>query len=507
MPAYRRRIVTLASVLALGAPVADAQTWRITPTIAWESTLTDNVNLAPSDRKQSDWINQISPGVQFTGVSARSRVAGSISLPLLVYAKTSENNYVAPQVAIAGTVELVERFFFIDASANVSQQFVTPFGATPNNLASATDNRYTAQGYTVSPYIRGRSGDVDYALRDTNTWSVRNADQPTVGATGFTNEIIGHVGREARPAGWALDYDRTEVKFTNRQSEITEIARARGVYGPDPTLQLSLIGGYENNRFAFNTERGPVYGVGVAWRPTDRTNLNATVERRFFGVGYDVMFNHRRPLSVFSLQASRDTTSYPQQLANLPQGANVNQLLNSIFLTRVPDPAERQGLVDQIIRDRALPGQLTSPVVLFTDQVTLLESLSATFGILGARNGLFFTAYRSKNEPLEGSDTLVPPDVLQDLNRNTTQIGANVAWTHQLMPTVALGANANWSRTTSNEPGGDTTRQFAVNGLVSAALSVLTTAYAGIRFQDSQSDIAEGYRELAVFIGMTHRFR
>ena len=95
----------------------------------------------------------------------------------------------------------------------------------------------------------------------------------------------------------------------------------RALYGPDPTLQFSLIVGYENNRFAFTEDKGAVYGGGVSWHPSDRTQLDATAEHRFFGVGYNFTFNHRWPLSAFSIRASRDTNNYPQQLANLPTGA------------------------------------------------------------------------------------------------------------------------------------------------------------------------------------------
>jgi uncharacterized protein (PEP-CTERM system associated) len=501
-------MIMLAGVLAAGAPLAHAQTWKITPSVSWESTFTDNVNLAPSDQKRSDWINQISPSVQFTWASAHTRATGSIALPVLLYARTSENNYVAPSAAVTGTWEAVERFFFIDAAANVSQQFITPFGATPNNLANATNNRYTSQNYMISPYIRGHTGDgIEYELRDTNNWSTASQVQTEgVGQTGYSNEIRGFIGRSARPTGWSLEYDRTEVKFTNQKSDITEIARARGLYGPDPTLQFSLNGGYENNRFALTENKGAVYGGGISWHPSERTQLDATLEHRFFGAGYNVSFSHRRPLSVFSLQASRDTTSFPQQLANLPAGANVSQLLNSIFSSRIPDAAERQGVVDDIIRNRALPGTLSSPVVLFTDQITLVESFSATYGILGARNGIFFTAYRSKNEPLGRSDDFIPPAALQDINRNNTQTGASVAWTHQLTPTLSLGTNANWSRTTSNEEVAIKTRDFSVNGLLSTTLTVLTTAYGGIRYQQQNPNTGEGYKEFAVFVGLTHRF-
>src|SRR4051812_36216680 len=135
-------------IAAATSTLAVAQTWKVTPGASLEWTFTDNVNLAPDDQSKADWVTQLTPSVRFTETSAHTRLAGSIALPILLYARTSENNYVAPEVSITGTVETLDRFFFVDASANVSQQYRTPFGALPNNLANATNNRYTSQSYT-----------------------------------------------------------------------------------------------------------------------------------------------------------------------------------------------------------------------------------------------------------------------------------------------------------------------------------------------------------------------
>ena len=128
------------------------ETWRIVPSVAYESTFTNNVSLSSTDR-QSDWVNQLTPAVQFTERGAHSQLTGRIALPVLLYARTSENNDVAPQANIVGKFEAIERFLFIDASALVSQEFISPLGTRSISLANATNNRYTQQTYVISPYI------------------------------------------------------------------------------------------------------------------------------------------------------------------------------------------------------------------------------------------------------------------------------------------------------------------------------------------------------------------
>ena len=102
------------------------------------------------------------------------------------------------------------------------------------------------------------------------------------------------------------------------------------------------------------------------------------------------------------------------------------------------------------------------------------------------------------------SETL-PPLLSQFLNN--TQVGANVVWTHQIEPTLALNVTGDFSRTTDNVAPNGTTRLFSLHATLSRALSALTSVYAGARYQDSTSDVASDYREAAVFVGVTHTFR
>jgi uncharacterized protein (PEP-CTERM system associated) len=496
----------LSVAAATGAPCALAQTWRTTPSIGWESTLTDNVALTANERRQSDWVNQITPAVRFEERGAHTRLTGSIEVPILLYARTSENDYVAPTVNIAGNVEAIERFFFIDAAVTVSPQYASPFGAHPTNLSNFTRNRYTSQTYSVSPYIRGNlPGYIDYELRDTNTWTVANA-AALDGGRSYTNDIAGHVTHQPTPVGWEVTYDRSNIRFTDRESEITEVERLRALYAPDPTLRLSASIGYEDNRLFLTRESGATYGFGVQWHPTDRTTLDANYEHRFFGASYKVDLDHRTPLSVWSVRVSRDITSYPQQLARFGRGINVASFLDTLLVSRIPDPTQRQTIVDQIIRDRGLPGTLTGPISLFAQQVTLVEAEQATAGILGARNSIFFTVFRSRNQPVQGSEALQVSNLAVNI-QDSTQIGANVAWTRQLASDLSLVTSVDWTRSTSNLADGERTRQFTANAVLNRTLSPRLSIHGGARFQESRSSIAEDYHEAAVFFGATYLFR
>ncbi|HSU43766.1 MAG TPA: TIGR03016 family PEP-CTERM system-associated outer membrane protein [Casimicrobiaceae bacterium] len=488
------------------AAATNAPGWHIVPQLDSELDFTDNVDLAPSGARRSDFVLELTPGLLIHEKSAHSSLAGTISAPILLYARTGgENNNVRPEVSLVGNAELVERLFYVDASAHVSQQYLSPFGAHPQNLTNATSNRYTAQSYRVSPYLKGDgANDIHYELRDNNTWS-NASDVSAATSSAYTNQILGNVTRDPRPLGWALDFDRTDTRFSSQNALRSQLERARALWLPDPQLELSASAGYEDNDYGLFGSSGVIYGAGFKWRPTSRSNMDATWEHRFFGSSYHVLVDHRTPLSVWSFLASRDITTYPQQLASLAAGVDVDALLNGLFASRVADPTQRQTLIDQLIRDRGLPTALSGPLALFSEQVTLQETLQTTAGLLGARNSIFVTAYRTRTEPVTGQAAASAIDLLA-LQNDNTQTGTNVVWSYKLTPLYTLATSGDWSRSVPNADTGLRSTQITFRIVLSAPLSPLTTVYTGARHQRLISDVQQSYRETAVYVGIRHAF-
>src|SRR4030095_1312892 len=120
---------------------------------------------------------------------------------------------------------------FIEGTANVSQQYFTPFGAQPVDLSNATNNRYTSQLYRISPFIKGDASDrISYELRNDNIWSRQNNAPTSVDSlpnvafnpsNSYTNQTIGRITREPVPLGWQLDYNRTDIRFTDQEPQLT----------------------------------------------------------------------------------------------------------------------------------------------------------------------------------------------------------------------------------------------------------------------------------------------
>ena len=482
---------------------SDAQSWQVEKVVTTQGTFTDNVDL--SRNKVSDFVLQITPTISLVERGAHTTFGGTISLPILLYARTDENNAVRPEVHLSGTAELYPRLVFVEASAQVSQEYLSPFGARPQNLVNATDNRLTTQSYRISPYVKGEAGGgLHYELRNNNVWTRANGAS-TLSDNAYTNEVLANIVSDPRPLGWGANFDRVDTRFSQLDSLLTQIGRLQGLWTPDPQWQVSVTGGYEDNRYPLQRFEGSTYGGGFKWRPTERTNVEASYEHRFFGASYHVAFDQRTPLTSWSISAFRDITSYPQQLANLSTGGDVNVLLNSLFASRVPDPLQRQTLVDQLIRERGLPSVLSGPLSLFSQQITLQESVRATAGLLGVRNSILLTAFRARSEPIAGEIAAITDGLLAQ--NDNTQTGANVVWAYRLTPLYTLATSAEWLRTVANDTSGAKSRQGTLQTVLSAPISVLTSIFAGARIQRLTSNFQDEVREAAVFAGITHIFR
>ena len=492
--------------MTLAAASSAAQNWRVEPAFSAQETLTNNVNLVTSDSRRSDWVTQLTPSLRVTEKGARTSLVGSVSLPVLLYARTgSENNTAYPSADLLGDMALIENWLHVEGQLTISQQFFNPFGAQPLGLENATQNRYQSDTYRISPYMKGVTpGKVSYELRNNNVWT--NVHNTPVTSDDFRyTQFKGNAVQTETAIGWQADFDVNDVVVNNGDTFRSRLVRFQPIYKVDPQLKLVATAGYEENHFPTDDSRNAIYGGAFEWHPTPRTNITGSLEHRFFGPGYQFSFDHRTPLSVWTVRISRNTSSYPQQLANLPAGADVSALLNGLFLTTIPDPALRQQAIDQFIRDRGLPSVLSSPQNIYSQQVFLQESQTASVGLLGTRNTVVLTIFNIRSQPISASgDALTLPVNFGD---NSRQTGISLLWSHKLTAAVALDATIERFRTVANPPLEGTTNQTALRLAVSMPLSAKTTVFGGARYQTLSSDVATNYNEAAVFIGLTHTFQ
>lgn len=506
----KRAAVALAVASVFVQAPAQAARWTVTPTIRVQETWTNNVSLSEDGEEEWDLITEVEPGFFVRGEGDRLDVTLDYRALGLLYLQDWDRNRVDHRFDGKGTYEAVSDFAYLEIGGSATQQFESPFGAQPIDPVSDTDNRYTAYSYYVAPYLRGRIfGDSTYLLRYSSIWT--NADQSSVLSDTRTDQYTGRFATPIRTFGLALTYDRNDTSYDDSPQELsTEISRAIGYWRLDPQFILNARVGYERVESLFADREEDIYGGGFQWFPTPRTSIEAYGERRVFGTGYLFSLQHRRPLMTLRARATRDPTTYPQNLFTLREGANLGELFfnHPVYERRWPDETERLLGILQLMAEGALPSNWPAGVPFFNQQLQILQRQEISLALTGARNTVTFTVYRLKTESFADEDDPTAVELNTLFGRHIDQRGASVHWSHRLTGRTRLNVGLYRTRVKEDEPFRRDSTQHTLRASVNVRLSPDTTAYVGARHVifDADESVFHDYRETAVFVGFTHRF-
>jgi uncharacterized protein (PEP-CTERM system associated) len=451
-------LTTLAAAIGCVAlsGVAHAERWTATASAGGTETYNHNSGAGqPSD----GFVTSLTAALGFNGEGARLKINGTVSGTESLYAGQGQGNTFAPSANIAGHIEAIEQFFFVDATVNVSQTYISPFGPQPSNVTVPTNNRYTTESYSVSPYIKGVLGSqVAYLVRDDSGWTTSQTfgDSSLKTPGTYWNNLDAEANSVADGhAGWSAQYNRQyyDSGAPGTGTYLLQVARAIGSYRVDPQLELSIRGGYEKDSFPQesaigNSTEGSIYGGGLHWRPTDRTDLSGFWEHHFYGSAYSWQLTHRLPNIALAANFTRGLTSFPQIALLIPAGVPVAQFIDAAFTTRIPDPVERAQAVAQFLAQSGLPPTLVSPLNVYATTVTLQNTATLTAVWIGVLNSIAFSVFRSESEAVSGQGSTLPPEL--QFAANNVQTGGGVSYSHRLTPLTNLFASATYTAAKPN---------------------------------------------------------
>ncbi len=500
----QRSPVALGCALAIGGVglQASAQqsggTLRVTPTAA----ASVEYNLYRSGRNEElggEFITTLSPGVQ---ASSRSgRVVGSISYALNIvnYSKQSEANELQNSLDATVSAEFVENSAYVDAQARISQQNLSPFGqqSTGDSL-TVNDNRSEVATIAVSPYLRGRLGsEAEYRLgvtaEATNTRDSIEGDSITTAVYG---SLASSGGGGAR-LGWSLDASAQRVDYrAGRTSEDSSLT-ATLISNPTYDLQLSLsVGGEANNFTSIDTLRSATWGAGVRWTPSSRTTVDVSADHRYFGRGYSILLEHRRPRSIWRFTSSRDDTDGSNP-SGVGQPWSLYQLYDAQFASLASDPVAR----DQLVRDLlSATGQDPNTLVsggFVSSEVRVERRDDLSLALLGRRITVNLQAFQLDSNPVDD------PLGVSGYGR-VRQYGGTVTLSHRLSTQWSVSLTGDVQRTLDNadNPGNDL-RSLNLGWTGSVGPHASTSF--GVRYTDYAS-VIDPYAESTVYAALSLRF-
>jgi uncharacterized protein (PEP-CTERM system associated) len=512
------RLAIGVAVAGFAAP-AGAENWHLTLSGTAQLTYTNNLEYSAQGTEQSGFVGALTANVGINGGSPRAKANGAVSLSVQTDSSGKTTSSIVPTGALSSTLELIDKFAFVDASATFSQSYATVFGPQPANLANQTANRYTSQAYNISPYVKGAlPGGATYLVRDDNTLTVSSSagrSGPSPPKT-YNNVVTARADSAPATIGWGIEYDRNyfatdiDPQVVGGGTSVIEQFRGFLPIRVTPELQVTPRAGYERDRFLRQDREDAIYGIGATWHPTERTNVDGYWEHRFFGDAYDLEISHRRPRSTFNASFRRDLSNYSALALTIPAGANVAQLLNAAFTTRIPDAAARADAVQQFMATNGLPPTLFAPIDLYAPTFTIQTSAQATLVLLGVRNSVSLTAFSSKTESLLSE--LAPGF---GTARNSTEVGAGATFSHPISSLTVFTAFGTLSQARS-DASSDSERLRSVNENLGAGLTTtlgarttgtLTATYS--RFLPHGGGVANVTDTSAVSVtaAVTHTFR
>lgn len=425
--------------------------WKFAPSLDLKETYSDNIRLAPPGNEKSDFVTQINPGISLTGTAPRLKVNARYGMQNLIYAEENSRNTTRHQLNAGANAELLDDLFFIDAKASISQQNISAFGAQSADNANVTDNLTETRTYSLSPYLRHRFG----SLAATELRYTHNSVD--AGSGGLSSSQADRIlfnlnsGTAFKTVGWGLNYNKQNIDYSNRSIEL-ETYSGNLRYAISPRLSLTASSGYEKNNYLSigGAPEGSFWSAGFIWAPAERTSITASAGERFYGATYALKATHRTRMTAWSMGYREDITTTRDQFL-LPATIDTADFLSQLWTSSIPDPVQRQQIVDAFIRDAKLPVSLSDSINYFTDRVFLQKRLQASAAINGVKNTIVLSMFNTLREAqtAQEMDSALLGTTNLALNNETRQTGANLLWNWRMTPLTSTNMNIGYTKTSS----------------------------------------------------------
>jgi uncharacterized protein (PEP-CTERM system associated) len=446
----------------------------------------------------------VTPRLEVLTINPLYKLNASLSADAVTYLGRSRADRVLPKAQADIKAKLVDQWLFLDSNLSADTTAGNPFGVLEDD-ASTVFNRITVYRERISPYVEhDLSPRERLQLRSDHDW-IQTRGSADAGGRANSNlqSQLASYELSPQPLGMRAEYTRTAATYAGLPDAdvLFDTTRLSAMYAAVPQLVLMLTGGRDHGRYSGTDKSETLKGVGLHWTPSERTSLDALVEKRFFGTSWTANLAHRTPFFVLSADLVRQATTYAAQVAALPVGGNVAQLLDSMFSTRIANPVERATAVQQLIAQRGLPATLTSAIDLFSPTAQLLKSASLTAAWLGARHTVTLRGFYDRTEDLLGTD---PPPLISS---NARQYGTSLTLSRRLQPETTADFTFTRTRVVGfGSNAGDVTNNTSIRLGLSRQLSLRTSASAALSRQLVNSTAINNASQTALMFGLLHRF-
>ncbi len=308
-------------VLSTGM-VAEAASWRLSPSLELAETYSDNITLRPAGEERSDSVTEVAPGFGLSADGRRLDLALNYRWRGLYYARDNERNAAYHQLGANMNGILVNNLLFVDGNASYRQTVVTPDAAVGQGYIGGGANLQDILTTSVSPYLRRKLGAWGVAvLRYTQSTVLYPDDSDR---DSFSNGVDFRLAdqKAADRWSWSLGYRMQSIDYrpAERAGVTTRQADLQLDYRLSNRLGLNGQVGREENEYpraeGTPAPEGNFWNLGLNWQPSPRTQLSVGGGRRYYGSNWRLNLSHRGRRTTLSAAYSEGMTTRRQyQLA------------------------------------------------------------------------------------------------------------------------------------------------------------------------------------------------
>jgi uncharacterized protein (PEP-CTERM system associated) len=470
---------------------------RVQPRISLNQTWTDNLSLNDA-AKDAAFITIVSPGISVSSSAGRLRGSLNYSANGLIYTKTDRENDLVHSLAASGSLELIERRFFIDASANYGLQQQSSFGqqSSAENAVRNPNSSDTAT-LSVSPRLLGRLADL-FTYQLSGTASETKVKDSITGDSQRLSASLRTDGLRTGPLNWwaqaSGDYLSSGAGRDNKRASATGGLS----YRPDVDWTVSGNAGMERSDLRTGARQAdPTYGLNAQWTPTPRTSLSGNYQSHGYGDSHSINFTHRFQRSSISYS---DTSSVSQGFNNQGGQQTNYSLFFFQFESIEPDPVKRDLLVRQFLLERGLSAEApaNSGFASSAPSLSRRQQLAASWS--GLRTTVTASLSQSRNSRI-GEQVPDSGDLSQSsLVRDRT---GNVTLAYRLTPSSSTNFSVE-ERQVRGDLASQSSTLRSIRASWNGRFGRSGTVTVGARY--SLFEGALPYRENAVFATLVHQF-
>ncbi len=363
------------------------------------------------------------------------------------YARTSGADNTQHYLDAAADAELIKDLFFIDGTASIGQQAISPFGPQVVDSGNLTSNRSEVQTYSLSPYLRHHFGQNATAELRVSRDSVHSNADDLLDSKSDRLHIGLKSGKDFSTMQWNVVYDDQRIDY--KASDDVELKSLTGSLRYLVSSRLALTGtaGYEKNDYVAigGKPEGSFWSLGAEWMPSERTFMAISAGRRYFGNTLSLALQHRTRIAVWRASYQEEITT-SRSLFVMPSTPDTAAYLNELFINSIPDKVEREGQVNRFIHDANLPTTLFAPVNTFSNSVFLQKSAALSATSKGAKNTLIVSVFHTEREPQSVTGAIAPTITGTALGEEVRQNGVSALWNWSISPRTNVFTNAAFNR-------------------------------------------------------------